>query len=215
MTLSLFEDEEPWKEELAPGASLLHHFASSLDAELWDALQTIILTSDFRHMTTSRGHSMSVGMTSCGAVGWVSDRKGYRYEVCDPQTNRPWPEMPQVFLDLASRAAQRGGFQNFDPDTCLINRYLPGAKMGLHQDKDEQDFSQPIVSVSLGLPATFQLGGLERTDKPRKIVLRHGDVVVWGGPSRLLYHGILTLKSGQHPLTGECRINLTFRKAIQ
>ncbi len=214
MTLSLFENEDPWQEELAPGASLLHHFANSIDGEIWEAVNTVAKTCDFRHMTTTRGHSLSVAMTSCGNVGWVSDGRGYRYETSDPQSQKPWPAMPSVFLDLAGRAARTAGYPDFEPDTCLINRYLPGAKMGLHQDKDENNFTHPIVSVSLGLPATFQLGGLERTDKPKKITLQHGDVAVWGGLSRLYYHGILTLKPGHHALTGECRINLTFRRAL-
>lgn len=213
MTLSLFEDEDPWSEELAPGAVLLHHFASSREHDLWESLRAITKMSEFRHMTTTRGHSLSVGMTSCGTVGWVSDQRGYRYQTRDPLTTRPWPELPEVFRDLAKGAAQSAGYESFEPDTCLINRYQPGAKMGLHQDKNESEFNHPIVSVSLGLPATFQFGGFERGDKPQKVPLQHGDVVVWGGPSRLRYHGILTLKPGTHPLTGDCRINLTFRRA--
>jgi len=156
---------------------------------------------------------MSVAMTNCGPVGWVSDRKGYRYSPIDPETGRPWPEMPSVFLNLAAGAAAEAGYSGFQPDACLINRYEPGTRMGLHQDRDEQDFSAPIVSVSLGLSAVFLWGGLSRSDRPRRIALEHGDVVVWGGPSRLTFHGIAPLAEDDHPLTGRARVNLTFRKA--
>jgi DNA oxidative demethylase len=152
-------------------------------------------------------------MTNCGPLGWVTDRKGYRYSPTDPQTGEPWPTMPAILATLATSAARQGGFENFTPDACLINRYEPGAKMSLHQDKDEHDFGQPIVSVSLGLPATFLFGGIVRGDKSERIPLEHGDVVVWGGPARLRYHGILPLQSGEHPLTGAYRFNLTFRRA--
>ncbi|TBR30626.1 MAG: DNA oxidative demethylase AlkB, partial [Reyranella sp.] len=157
---------------------------------------------------------MSVAMTNCGAAGWVTDRTGYRYQARDPQTGAPWPAMPPEFLELAAEAAAAAGFATVVPDACLINRYEPGAKLSLHQDKDEADFAHPIVSVSLGLPATFQFGGAKRGDPVRKITLEHGDVVVWGGPSRLFHHGVLTLKSGEHPLTGCRRFNLTLRKAL-
>ena len=156
---------------------------------------------------------MSVAMTNCGSVGWVSDRKGYRYDAVDPDTGRPWPEMPPVFDKLARHAASAGGY-DFEPDCCLVNRYQPGTKLSLHQDKDERDFTAPIVSVSLGLPAVFLFGGLKRTDKPRRIPLHSGDVVVWGGGLRLVYHGVSALTDGQHPLTGQRRINLTLRKAL-
>jgi DNA oxidative demethylase len=153
-------------------------------------------------------------MTNCGQAGWVSDRSGYRYDAVDPDTGSPWPPIPVTFARLASAAAESAGFAGFTPDVCLINRYEPGAKLSLHQDKDEHDFSAPIVSVSLGLPAVFLWGGLRRADRPRRIRLESGDVVIWGGPSRLVYHGVAPLGEGEHPLTGRFRINLTFRKAL-
>ena len=165
-------------------------------------------------MVTPGGQTMSVAMTNCGYAGWVSDRKGYRYDHLDPLTGEPWPQMPVPFLNLARQAAVEVGYNNFEPDACLINRYVPGARLTLHQDRNEQDFDAPIVSVSLGLPAKFLFGGLKRSDRPQRIMLHHGDVVVWGGPSRLAYHGVDTLKDGEHPTTGRCRINLTFRRAI-
>lgn len=164
-------------------------------------------------MVTPGGFRMSVAMTNCGGYGWITDRKGYRYANTDPETGKPWPPIPAVMQALATEAAAQAGFPNFEPDACLINRYAVGARMTLHQDKNEVDFGQPIVSVSLGLPATFQLGGRERTDKASRIRLEHGDVLVWGGPARLLYHGILPLKAGYHPAFGAFRINLTFRRA--
>ena len=156
---------------------------------------------------------MSVAMTNCGDLGWVTDQQGYRYQPISPETLRQWPAMPDLFRTLAIHAAREAGFSDFMPDACLINRYQIGAKMSLHQDKDEEDFGQPIVSISLGLPAVFQFGGLERSDKTQRVNLPHGDIVVWGGPARLRYHGILPLKAGEHPLTGQYRFNLTFRKA--
>jgi alkylated DNA repair protein (DNA oxidative demethylase) len=164
-------------------------------------------------MITPGGFRMSVAMTNCGPLGWVSDRTGYRYSPLDPESGAAWPAMPKCFIDLAANAAEAAGFANFTPDACLINRYEPGAKMSLHQDKDERDFEQPIVSVSLGLPATFQFGGDRRSGGAARIPLQHGDVVVWGGPARLRYHGVLPLKDGEHPKLGACRMNLTFRKA--
>lgn len=176
-------------------------------------LSAVIASAPLRHMVTPGGFVMSVSMTNCGDLGWVTDRKGYRYQASDPETSRAWPAMPASFIALAGRAALVGGFPDFVPDACLINCYKVGAKMTLHQDKDEEDFSQPIVSVSLGLPATFLFGGMERSHSTRKVQLTHGDVVVWGGPSRLNFHGILPLKDGLHELTGAYRYNLTFRKA--
>jgi alkylated DNA repair protein (DNA oxidative demethylase) len=164
-------------------------------------------------MVTPGGFTMSVAMTNCGAAGWVTDRTGYRYDPRDPDNGRPWPDMPAAFLHLATAAAEAAGYCDFVPDACLINRYQPGAKMSLHQDKDEQDFGAPIVSVSLGLPAVFLFGGLKRSEKPRRYRLAHGDVVVWGGPSRLFFHGVAPLADGEHPVLGRQRINLTFRKA--
>ncbi len=157
---------------------------------------------------------MSVAMTNCGRVGWVSDRTGYRYDPVDPDTKVPWPAMPPAFLDLAARAAAEAGFANYDPDACLINRYVAGARLSLHQDRDEKDAWAPIVSVSLGLPATFLWGGKRRSDPVRRMRLESGDVVVWGGPARFVYHGVAPLKEGDHPLTGAARINLTFRKVF-
>jgi alkylated DNA repair protein (DNA oxidative demethylase) len=157
---------------------------------------------------------MSVAMTNCGRVGWVSDRSGYRYDPIDPDTGNPWPRMPRAFLDVAERAAAEAGFPDYDPDACLINRYAVGTKLGLHRDRDEKDAWAPIVSVSLGLPATFLWGGKRRSDPTRRLLLQSGDVVVWGGPARFVYHGVATLKAGEHPLTGGVRINLTFRKVF-
>jgi DNA oxidative demethylase len=200
-------------ESLETGAAILRGFALPRGAELLAALHSVSAQSPFRHMVTPGGFRMSVAMTNCGALGWVTDRKGYRYDAVDPETQRPWPPMPQCFLELATGAALKAGFASFVPDACLINRYQPGARLSLHQDKDERDFSQPIVSVSLGLPAVFLYGGEERTDKTRRVAVVHGDVVVWGGPARLRYHGVMPLKDGIHPSLGAYRFNLTFRKA--
>jgi alkylated DNA repair protein (DNA oxidative demethylase) len=218
MQSDLFEDERaalPPREdvELAPGAMLLAGFARPFETALVAGLERIVAEAPFRHLITPSGHRMSVAMTNCGSVGWVSERSGYRYDAIDPDSGRAWPPMPDAFRDLAAEAASRAGFAPFIPDACLINRYEPGAKLSLHQDKDERDFDAPIVSVSLGLPAVFLWGGARRADTPRRIPLAHGDIVVFGGPSRLTYHGILPLKDGRHPLTGAFRINLTFRKA--
>jgi alkylated DNA repair protein (DNA oxidative demethylase) len=177
-------------------------------------LNGVLAAAPLRHMITPGGFRMSVSMSNCGAVGWVTDRKGYRYSAVDPESGKAWPEMPESFLELAVTAAAAGGFAEFRPDACLINRYEPGARMTLHQDKDEQDFGAPIVSVSLGLPAVFLFGGLSRKDRPQRMTLNSGDVVVWGGSSRLNFHGINPLKDGEHPLTGRCRFNLTFRRAL-
>lgn len=204
----------PKRQELAAGAILLRGCALPQEVVVLAALQEIVAAAPFRRMNTPGGFQMSVAMTNCGDAGWVTDRSGYRYAANDPDSGKPWPAMPAVFRDLAVSAAREGGYPDFVPDACLINRYEPGARMSLHQDKDERDFTNPIVSVSLGLPATFQFGGARRTDPVEKIVLHHGDVVVWGGPSRLYYHGILTLKDGEHPQTGRARFNLTFRKAL-
>jgi len=206
-------DVRPAEEVIAEGAVLLPGFARTIEVELLEALRAIIEQSPFRHMTTPGGHQMSVAMTNCGGFGWVTDRSGYRYDPNDPQSGKPWPPMPGAFRELARAAADRGGFGGFAPDACLVNRYQPGARMSLHQDRDENDFSAPIVSVSLGLPATFLFGGLKRSDKPRRFRLEHGDVVVWGGPTRLAFHGVAPLAEGEHSLLGRQRINLTFRKA--
>ncbi|MBD3640658.1 MAG: DNA oxidative demethylase AlkB [Marinobacter sp.] len=215
MTFDLFDNEttEPAREVIAEGAVVLRGFAAEAAPVLLAAIDEVASRSPFRHMETPGGHAMSAAMTCCGEMGWITDRRGYRYEARDPVTGQPWPAMPERFLALAKEAALEAGFEDFVPDACLINRYRPGAKMGLHQDRDEQDFSQPIVSVSLGLPIVFQFGGPRRSDRPLRVPLGHGDVVVWGGPVRRNYHGVLTLKAGDHPLTGNCRYNLTFRKA--
>ena len=211
---SLFEDVDAGsKEELASGAVVLRGFALPHDSELLAAVREVTTRAPFRNMVTPGGYRMSVAMTNCGSLGWITDRSGYRYDEIDPESGRKWPAMPAAFRKLAESAAAAGGFEGFRPDACLINRYEPGTKLSLHQDKDEQDFSQPIVSVSLGIPAVFQFGGLKRGDKTLRVPLQHGDVVVWGGPSRLRYHGVLTLKEDEHPALGKVRLNLTFRKA--
>lgn len=202
----------PAPERLGEAALVLKAFVPEPGAVL-DCIEAVAAISPWRHMQTPGGYEMSVAMTNCGTYGWVSDRKGYRYAPQDPLTGLAWPAMPASFLKLAQDAAQAAGFSDFVPDACLINRYAHGAKMGLHQDKDEQDMRQPIVSVSLGLPATFLFGGLKRSDKTQRVLLQDGDVVVWGGEDRLRYHGILPLKAGRHAATGEYRFNLTFRKA--
>jgi alkylated DNA repair protein (DNA oxidative demethylase) len=202
------------EEVLDDGAVLFRGFAAGLVPELWADVQEITAAAPFRHLVTPGGHTMSVAMTNCGDAGWVSDRRGYRYERQDPQTGAPWPAIPTLFLDLAKRAAAQAGFATYEPDACLINRYLPGAKMTLHIDHDEKDFGAPIVSVSLGLPAVFLWGGKARADKARRVPLASGDVVVWGGASRRNYHGVLPLKDGVDDLIGQQRINLTFRKAL-
>ncbi len=198
--------------ELAPDAVILAGFAAP-GADLLGALDAVLAAAPFRHMVTPGGHRMSVAMTSAGTFGWVADRRGYRYAPADPETGRPWPGMPERFAALAGRAAAVAGFFGFAPDSCLINRYAPGTRLALHQDRNERDFTQPIVSVSLGLPAIFLFGGLTRGARPRRVRLAHGDVVVWGGTTRLAFHGVAPLAAGTHPLTGECRINLTFRRA--
>ncbi len=213
MDLFAPEPAETQHLELGPGVTFLRGFALGNEGELLRELKNIADTAPFRHMVTPGGFRMSVAMTNCGAVGWVSDRSGYRYDRIDPESGEQWPTMPAAFLQLATDAASEGGFPHFAPDACLINRYEPGAKMSLHQDRDERDFNQPIVSVSLGLPAVFQFGGLKRSEKTLRIELAHGDVIVWGGPARLRYHGVLPLKLGTHPALGSYRVNLTFRKA--
>lgn len=200
-------------EALGPGAVLLHGFALTEAGAVLDAVHAVTIEAALRHLITPGGFRMSVAITNCGRLGWISDRKGYRYSELDPETGQPWPALPDALLALAQSAAAVAGYAHFTPDTCLINRYVPGARMTLHQDRNEKDFSQPIVSVSLGLPAMFQLGGMQRSDKPLRVPLQHGDVLVWGGPSRLRFHGVLPLKAGQHEVLGEQRINLTFRCA--
>ncbi|HLB16094.1 MAG TPA: DNA oxidative demethylase AlkB [Burkholderiales bacterium] len=200
-------------EPLGPGAVVLRGFAAPDQVALLAGVQAVVAQAPFRHMVTPGGHRMSAAMTNCGALGWVTDRTGYRYDARDPETGRPWPRMPAAFLRLAGDAAANAGFHGFVPDACLVNRYEPGARLTLHQDKNERDFSEPIVSVSLGIPAVFLFGGSNRADQAARVPLQHGDVVVWGGPARLRYHGVNPLKPGHHALVGEHRINLTFRKA--
>lgn len=216
MTGDLFAGlvRDPSVERITEGALLLRAFVSEEEAaQLMAGIETVLATSPLRHMQTPGGFRMSVAMSNCGRFGWVTDRRGYRYQSLDPLAERDWPPMPDAFMALAVRAAEAAGFAGFDPDACLVNRYEPGARMSLHQDKNEQDMAQPIVSVSLGLPATFLFGGMARTDKPQRMRLESGDVVVWGGPARLAFHGIDTLREGEHALTGRCRYNLTFRRA--
>ena len=207
-------EKETLREPLAEGAMLLRGFAAERGAALLAAIEGIAVAAPFRRMITPGGFEMSVAMTNSGTAGWVTDRKGYRYARHDPDSGKPWPSLPAEFLELAEAAATEVGFPGFVPDACLINRYEPGARLSLHQDRDEADYGHPIVSVSLGLPATFQFGGLKRSDPVKKVALRHGDVVVWGGAARLFHHGVLTLKDGEHPLTGHRRFNLTMRKAL-
>jgi alkylated DNA repair protein (DNA oxidative demethylase) len=216
LTADLFErvaDTRPPREIMADSAMLLRGFARPFEADLIAALRAIVEQAPFRHMVTPGGHQMSVAMTNCGDRGWVTDRSGYRYDANDPEAGKPWPEMPASFRRLAQQAAAEAGFSDFSPDACLINRYGPGARMSLHQDKDEHDFGAPIVSVSLGLPAIFLFGGLKRSDKPQRYRLEHGDIAVWGGPARLAFHGVAPLADGEHTAMGRQRINLTFRKA--
>ncbi|WP_407438083.1 DNA oxidative demethylase AlkB [Lelliottia sp.] len=211
--LDLFADEQPWQEPLAAGAVVLRRFAVASAAALLHNIEAVAAISPFRHMVTPGGYTMSVAMTSCGGLGWTTNDRGYLYSSVDPATQRPWPPIPAVFNALCHEATVAAGYPDFKPDACLINRYAPGAKLSLHQDKDEPNLRAPIVSVSLGVPAIFQFGGLQRNDPLKRLMLEHGDVVVWGGESRLFYHGIQPIKHGQHPLTGEYRYNLTFRQA--
>ncbi|ELW1645294.1 DNA oxidative demethylase AlkB [Enterobacter oligotrophicus] len=211
--LDLFADAEPWQEPLAPGAVILRRFALSRAEVLFSDIHAVAARSPFRHMVTPGGYTMSVAMTNCGQLGWATNERGYLYAPEDPLTGKPWPPIPAAFQALCHAAAVEAGYADFQPDACLINRYAVGAKLSLHQDKDEPDLRAPIVSVSLGLPAVFQFGGLKRNDQLKRLMLEHGDVVVWGRESRLYYHGVQPLKPGVHPLTGEFRYNLTFRQA--
>ncbi len=215
-TLDLFADDAPplsSTEQIGPCSFILHGFALLLIDRLLPALESILQRAPFRHMVTPGGYTMSVGLSSCGQFGWTTDRSGYQYTPTDPQTGQPWPEMPLAMRELAQAAADAAGFADFNPDACLINRYIPGAKMSLHQDKDEHSYQWPVVSVSLGIAAVFLFGGHSRSDKSQRIPLFHGDVVVWGGEDRLRFHGVMPIKQAVHPLLGEQRINFTFRKA--
>lgn len=217
MTLDLFaaleEESPPASEALAEGAVVLRGFARAAQHVLLADVQAVIGAAPLRHLVTPGGLQMSVAMTNCGALGWLSDRRGYRYDALDPLSGAPWPAMPNSFRRLAAEAAAAAGFAGFAPDACLINRYVPGTKLSLHQDRDEKRLGAPIVSVSLGLPAVFQFGGLRRADRALRVALRHADVAVWGGPSRLRFHGVLPLADGEHALLGRQRLNLTFRLA--
>jgi alkylated DNA repair protein (DNA oxidative demethylase) len=217
ITFDLFADAEPEQQprldRIGEQSCVLRGFALPWLDQLLPALDAVLAAAPFRQMITPGGFTMSVALSSCGARGWTTDRSGYRYTRHDPQTGQPWPKMPDVFFELAQAAAREAGFADFVPDSCLINRYVPGAKMSLHQDKDEVSYAAPIVSVSLGLPAMFLFGGFERSDKSQRVPLLHGDIVVWGGVDRLRYHGVLPIKDGQHPRLGEQRINFTFRTA--
>lgn len=203
----------PHPQRLALQTTLLPGFAMPDLEPLLDALRPVLRAAPFRHMQTPGGLRMAVALTNCGSLGWISDENGYRYTPIDPVSAKPWPALPQVLIDLATRAAALAGFEGFIPDACLVNHYLPGTRLSLHQDRDEQDYGQPIVSISLGLPAVFLFGGLQRSDRPQRIPLNHGDVLVWGGEDRLRFHGVMPIKPGVHPRMGERRINLTLRKA--
>ncbi|WP_223502672.1 DNA oxidative demethylase AlkB [Pseudomonas sp. BF-R-24] len=216
-TFDLFADAEPEqqprREQIGEQSYVLRGFALPWLERLLPALEEVLAAAPFRQMVTPGGFTMSVALSSCGQFGWTTDLSGYRYTRLDPDTAKPWPIMPEVFFQLAQAAAQAAGFTGFAPDSCLINRYIPGAKMSLHQDKDEHSYAAPIVSVSLGLPAIFLFGGFARSDKSQRVPLFHGDIVVWGGVDRLRYHGVLPIKDGHHPKLGEQRINFTFRTA--
>lgn len=217
VTADLFDglpDINPQQVRLGDGAVLLRGFVKDVDNALVSALKEVVAQAPLRHMITPGGYRMSVAMTNCGPVGWVTDRSGYRYDATDPETGRTWPALPEAFMDVARKAATRAGFENFLPDACLINCYEPGARLSLHQDKNERDIAAPIVSVSLGLSAVFLFGGAQRNDRPQRYRLEHGDVAVWGGPSRFTFHGIAPLADGHHPILGPKRINLTFRKVF-
>jgi alkylated DNA repair protein (DNA oxidative demethylase) len=206
--------DAPAHEAIGPGAALLRGHVLTLEEQVLAALHGITAAAPLRHLMTPGGFRMSAAMTNCGTVGWITDHTGYRYDERDPDSGQRWPAMPDAFLALAASAAAAAGYPDFVPDACLINRYIPGARLTPHQDRNERNFTQPIVSVSLGLPAIFQFGGVQRSDPMRRLTLRHGDVVVWGGESRLAYHGVLALKDGTHPRLGGMRFNLTFRKAL-
>lgn len=216
-TLDLFADDQPQikgTEQIGPQSVILRGLALPVIESLLPALRDVVRQAPFRHLVTPGGFTMSAAMTCCGSAGWTSSRQGYRYSALDPQSGLPWPPIPEELMTLACSAAETAGFPGFIPDACLINRYVPGAKMSLHQDKDEADLHWPVVSISLGIAAIFEFGGFERSDKPQRVSLFHGDVVVWGGVDRLRFHGVMPLKQASHPLLGEQRINLTLRKAL-
>lgn len=216
-TFDLFDDDIETSLRvinIAANAVILRGYATNIAADLIQEIDAITSQAPLRQMQTPNGYTMSVRTTSYGSLGWVSDARGYRYEHHDPATGQSWPPIPKTFLELAHSAAKEAGFDEFIPDSCLINSYQAGSKLSLHQDKNEHDFSAPIVSVSLGLPATFLFGRNIRSVKAQRYKLEHGDVAVWGGASRLAFHGIEPLLDGTHSLTGKRRINLTFRKVM-
>jgi alkylated DNA repair protein (DNA oxidative demethylase) len=216
VTLDLFADDAPQltaTEQIGPQSFVFRGLALPLIDRLLPALEAVLTRAPFRNMITPGGYTMSVALSSCGQFGWTTDRSGYQYTRLNPHTGQPWPPMPNVFMELAQSAAQAAGFADFIPDACLINRYIPGAKLALHQDKDERGYEWPVVSVSLGIPAMFLFGGHARSDATQKVPLFHGDVVVWGGEDRLRYHGVMPIRQAEHPQLGEQRINFTFRKA--
>lgn len=215
MQSDLFGDASlfPSQQQLAEGVCLLAGQAKSMMPAIWQAVEDVLRQAPLRQMQTPGGHTMSVSMSNCGDLGWISDRHGYRYSRLDPQSGQPWPAMPAVLQELARIWAAQAGFDNFASNACLINCYQAGSKMSLHQDRDERDFTHPILTLSLGLPARFMLGGLQRQDPYRKLLLQHGDVLVFGGPARLCFHGIMPLADGDHALLGKRRISLTFRRA--
>ncbi|UXL40787.1 DNA oxidative demethylase AlkB [Pseudomonas fragi] len=217
MSLDLFAEQDLQQparvERIGDQAYVLRGFALPALTQLLAALDGVLRQSPLRQMQTPGGFTMSARLSSCGDLGWASDRDGYRYSPVDPLSAQPWPALPAAFLTLARTAAEAAGFNGFVPDACLINSYAPGAKMSLHQDKNERSFTAPIVSISLGLPATFQFGGFQRSATTQRISLFHGDIVVWGGVDRLRYHGVLPIKPGHHSLLGEQRINITLRQA--
>lgn len=213
-TLDLFQSPTPGqRDSIGRRAFVLRGFALPYVDDLVPALADIAASSPFRNMVTPGGFTMSVALTNCGPMGWTTDRHGYRYTAVDPESGKPWPAMPDAFAALAREAAAAAGFRNFDPDACLVNRYVPGSRLSLHQDRNERDLAAPIVSVSFGMSAIFLFGGHARSDKVVKIPLHHGDVAVWGGEDRLRYHGVMPLKDTPHPLLGSQRVNFTFRKA--
>ena len=213
MVDDLFAGDAPARLDLDAGVVLLRGFALPRVAALLHEVETVVAAAPLRRMSTPGGLAMSVAMTNCGTVGWVADRTGYRYEARDPLSGLPWPPLPATCDGLVRAAAALAGFEGFAPDVCLVNEYLPGTRLSLHQDRDERDFAQPIVSLSLGMSASFVLGGLSRREPTRRLPLYHGDVLVWGGPARLRFHGVLAVRGEPHPLLGARRLNLTFRRA--
>lgn len=216
MTLDLFGGDDPAQHgrvTIGPQSVVLRGFALPTVDALLAGVDDVTAQAPFRHMETPGGYTMSVALTNCGDLGWTTDARGYRYSRIDPMSGQPWPAMPQAFRQLAQDAAREAGFPDFSPDACLVNRYEPGSRLSLHQDRNERDFSAPIVSVSLGMPAMFLFGGDDRADRAARVPLFHGDVVVWGGVDRLRFHGVMPLKDQPHPRLGSRRINFTIRKA--